>query len=155
MLATACWTAIASIPHQRLDHPAAAAVLTAGGPVCAYSHEVPHKACRLAIPAPADFGSQHEEALGSSLAQFWVSGVFAGFSHAERRLLGLRGSGCGCPERGSQSCVTAKCPSAWRGACRRRGVSQPLLWDDLAVRPDCLKRFCKTAGYRGIDCLTV
>ena len=28
------------------------------GPVRAYSHEVPHKARRLAIPAPADFRSQ-------------------------------------------------------------------------------------------------
>ena len=33
--ATTCWTATASIPHQRLDHPAAAAVLTAGGARCA------------------------------------------------------------------------------------------------------------------------
>ena len=35
VLATACWTATASIPHQCLDHPAAAAVLTAGGARCA------------------------------------------------------------------------------------------------------------------------
>ena len=66
------------------------------GPVRAYSHQVPYNARRLAIPAPADFGSQHDEALGSSSAQFFrAGGVFAAFGRAERCSVRLRGAGLG------------------------------------------------------------
>ena len=123
----------------------------------AYSHKVPRKARRLAIPAPADFRSQDEEALGSSSAQFRIGGVLAAFGRAERRPVRLRGAGLGlscAAEWGNQCCVTAQGPSAWRGAVHhkvqassvvradagRRGVSQPLLRDDLAVRPNSLAR---------------
>ena len=66
VLATACWTATASIPHQRLDHPAPAAVLTAGGARCARTRTSPAQSApprhssarRLQIPVRGGVGVQ-------------------------------------------------------------------------------------------------
>ena len=108
VLATACWTAIASRPHQRLDHPAAAAD-SGRGPARGPARSVPPRhssARRLRIPARGSVGVQ----LGAVLGKWRVRGV--GPCGAQTRPSVSAAPGFGWPVRVSGETRIASQPSA-------------------------------------------
>ena len=130
--ATACWIATASLPHQRLDHPAAAPVRRRAGP-----------GARVLTRGPVQSAPpRHSSARRFRIPARGGVGVQLGAVQDRWRVCVVRP--CGVLTRAGHS--TGPLRVAWRRTPQgpsvvgrradagRHGVSQPLLRDDLAVR---------------------